>query len=65
MVTHEKDREEITSEQIQIEVIINKLLGDLDSDVLLLCHKNADPDALGSAYALEKFLNIQDSFLNI
>jgi len=61
VVTRNKKSDRKSSEQIQIEVIINKLLGVVDSDVLLLCHKNADPDALGSAFALAQFLSTHKS----
>ena len=61
MVTHNIEREGIHSEQIQIDVIINTLLEIVDADVQILCHKNADPDALGSAFALAQFLRTHKS----
>ena len=55
-------RRSAVSDQTRIGAILHKLLsGVAGSNILLLCHKNADPDTLGSAYALAQFFKEHNS----
>ncbi|MFQ6125349.1 MAG: bifunctional oligoribonuclease/PAP phosphatase NrnA [Candidatus Heimdallarchaeota archaeon] len=42
--------------QSKIGAIVKVLKNIPSSDIMLLCHKNADPDTIGSAFALAQFL---------
>ena len=56
-----QEKEDMSPDQPKIGAIINALRNIDGSDVLLLCHKNADPDAIGSAFALAQFLKMHIS----
>lgn len=51
-----QETEDMLSNQSKIGAIVKVLRNITSSDVLLLCHKNADPDTIGSAFALAQFL---------
>lgn len=56
MKSEAQETEDILSNQSKIRAIVKVLRNITSTDVLLLCHKNADPDTIGSAFALAQFL---------
>jgi len=54
-VNHNQDLTSTPFDQKRIDPIINALLNVSGSHITLMCHKNADPDSFGSAYALTQF----------
>ena len=54
-VNNNQDLTSTPFDQKRIDPIINALLNVSGSKIVLMCHKNADPDSFGSAYALAQY----------